>query len=424
MDTIYTLIIIVLALIASAFFSGMEIAYLSSNKLKLALDQKQSRLFGYISSLFTYRKNEYMTTILIGNNIALVVYSLKMSLLIGNVTQGYMNQSVSVLFETIISTIIIIFLAEFLPKSIVKNNPNFYYKTLYIPVYLFFILFYPISKLTTWLSNGIMWLVGMNPRQTQTEIEFNKGDLAHLVSDTNQDGEQLPEDNKEIKIFQNALDFSDLQVRNCMLRRVEIEAVDIKASVAEAKALFSQTKFSRLPVYKNSIDHIIGYINLKDLLKRPSKIEDMLHDIVFVPETMSAQKLLTQFIKNKNSLAIVLDEFGGTAGIITIEDILEEIFGEIEDEHDTNDRIERKQKDGSYILSARLEIDYLNEKYGFNIEESTEYDTLAGYIIYKNEGFPKPGEELTIDDLTLKILRMSTSKIELVKVTRSMKKDK
>ena len=424
MNTLSTLFIILLALIASAFFSGMEIAYLSSNKLKLALDQKQSSLFGYVSGLFASRRNEYMTTILIGNNIALVIYSLKMSQLIGNITQEYLTQSVSVLLETVISTIIIIFLAEFLPKSIVKNNPNFYYRTLYIPVYLFFLLFYPISKLTTWLSNGIMWLAGMKPNRSRTETEFDKGDLAYLVSDAGQDNEQLPEENKEIKIFQNALDFSDLQVRDCMLRRVEIEALDLHSSITEAKTLFSQTKFSRLPVYEHSIDHIIGYINLKDLLKKPSKIEDMLHEIVFVPETMSAQKLLTQFIKNKNSLAIVLDEFGGTAGIITIEDILEEIFGEIEDEHDINDRIERRQKDGSYILSARLEIDYLNDKYGFDIEESTEYDTLAGYIIYKNEGFPKPGEELEIDGLKLKILRMSTSKIELVKINRLTEKSR
>lgn len=416
MDIITNIIIIVVALAASAFFSGMEIAFLASNKLKLELDRKQNGLFGYVAGIFGKSPNEYMTATLVGNNIVLVIYSLKMSEVLSNVLSNKIVSPLDVLVETVISTMVVLFIAEFLPKSTVKNNPNIYYKKLAFPMYIFYLILYPISKLTSFLSIIIMKLLGMKGSVSNYHKgEFNKKDLVNLVSNVT-DKEQDKE--PEIKIFQNALDFPDLRVRDCMLRRIDIEALDIDTSILECREVFTKTKYSRLPVFSDNIDHILGYINIKDMLKDPKNIKDMMLDVMFVPETMLAQRLLTQFIKSKNSVAIVIDEFGGTAGLVTIEDILEEIFGEIEDEHDTNNLVDRILKDGSYLLSARLEIEYLNDKYNLSIEENSEYDTLAGYIIFNLEGLPLQGEEVVVNNLKIKVLRTSSSRIELVKVTR------
>lgn len=415
-DIVSDIIVIAVALVFSAFFSGMEIAYLSSNKLRLEIDKKQSKLFDRIAGFFSRMPGDYISTIIIGNNIALVIYSITMSSLIMKLAVRWFDFTGNTLvYETVISTIIIIFTGEFLPKSIFKSNPNFYYRTFAPVVYLLWFVFWPISKFTTLLSRGIMSLMGFNVKREHEGSQFDKTDLTDLVEDISGDAGEASE--AEMKMFQKALDFSDTSVRDCMLRRIEIEAVDIDDTVNDVKKKFIETKYSRLPVFSGSIDHIIGYVNIKDLLGSPSSVKQMLRPVTYVPETMTAQKLLGILTKNRRAMAIVLDEYGGTAGMVTLEDILEEIFGEIEDEHDNRHLVEKVTAAGDWILSGRLEVDYINEKYGLGIPVSDEYDTLAGYVIYHNEGIPKPHEEIVIDSFRFRMLKMSANKIELVKVT-------
>lgn len=411
-------VVITIALITSAFFSGMEIAFLSSNKLKLEMDKKQDTIFRGIANIFSKHPAEYMTTILIGNNIALVVYSLTMSSAISYLAKGSLG-SYSMLVETLISTVIIIFFAEFVPKSIVKTNPNFYYKNLWFPVFIFYLIFYPISKLITGFSKAFMKLFGIKTPEASVKRAFDRGDLANLVEEIGVGADEvISENDKEMKIFQNALDFSDLRVRNCMIQRVDIEAVDIESTIMDVAQRFNETKFSRLPVYKESIDNIIGYVNIKELFKSPTSLKSMVIEPIYVPEAMAAQKLLTTLIKTRSSLAIVLDEFGGTAGMVTLEDVLEEIFGDIEDEYDSTDLIEREISKEEYLFSGRLEVDDLNLKYRLSIPESEDYETLAGYILFHNENLPNQGDKFDIGEWTFHILKMSSSKIELIKVIK------
>ena len=338
-------ITVVVSLILSAFFSGMEIAFLSSNKLKLEIERKRSRLFGYIAGLFAKYPGQYITTILVGNNVALVVYSLQMSVLIqaglhaAGISPG---DGGSYLIETLVSTAIILFAAEFVPKAVVRLNPNFYYRSFALPVYFFYLLFYPVAKLTTLVSVGILKMAGLPLRRDQSISTFDREDLAHLLDEAAEDSEQT-QNEKDIRLFQNALDFSDLLVRDCMVPRVDIEAVEQGCSVEEATRQFIDTQFSRLPVYRDNIDNIVGYINTKSLFRYPRSIGEILNKIDYVPESMPAQKLLTLFIRSRHSIAVVIDEFGGTAGMVTIEDILEEIFGEIEDEHDSQDLVRQRE---------------------------------------------------------------------------------
>ena len=417
-------ITIVVSLILSAFFSGMEIAFLSSNKLKLEIDRKQNPVFNYIAGIFSRHSGQYITTLLVGNNIALVIYSMFMSRLI-QLLLGFSVEEVwghwGIIFETTISTVIVIFVAEFLPKAAVKINPNLYYRILIVPVYLVFLILYPISKISTLISIAILRITGLRINNEHQMATFDRVDLVDLLDDVENDS--LADNDKDIKLFQNALDFPELAVRDCMVPRIDIEAVDIEESFEELHARFVETNFSRLPVYEGSIDNIIGYITSKSLFECRRPLREMLNTLDYVPESMPAQKLLTIFIKRRHSMAIVIDEFGGTAGLITIEDILEEIFGEIEDEHDEQSMVEKLVGEGEYVFSARLEVDYLNEKYDFEIPESDEYDTLAGYIIYNNEDIPEQGEEMHFDDLTIRILRKSSSKIELVKLKTTKKRD-
>ncbi|MEG1864676.1 MAG: hemolysin family protein [Alistipes sp.] len=415
------ILLIAVMLLLSAFFSGMEIAFTSKNRLKLEIDRKQSRLFDFIANTFSHHPGQYITTILVGNNIALVIYSLYMSLLLRALFSavGWVDwaHDGSILVETAISTLIIIFVAEFLPKSIFRNNPNFYYRILSPVIYFFYILLYPIARLTTLLSHAILRLLGRRIVVTRPTRIFDREDLASLLDVNNV--EQRPEADNELKLFQNALDFADLRVRDCMVPRVDIEAVDIDSTtIEELTERFSDSKYSRIFVWRNSIDNIIGYVNSKSLFARPKSITDVMMEVSFVPETMSLQLVLAKFTKRRNNLAVVIDEFGGTAGIIALEDILEQIFGEIEDEHDTTDLIEKRVGDDEYIFSCRLEVKYLNEKYALEIEESHEYDTLAGFIIFHYEGIPLAGETVTIGRLELKIVRTTRSRIELARVKK------
>ena len=416
-----SVILIVLMLLLSAFFSGMEIAFTSKNRLKLEIDRKQSRMFDRIADIFSRHPGQYITTILVGNNIALVIYSLYMSLLLRGIFYALGWESIarngSVAIETAVSTVIIIFFAEFLPKSVFRNNPNFYYRALAPVIYFFYLLLYPIARLTTLISHGILRLTGRRVEERTTTHSFDREDLASLL-DTNS-SEPRPEPDNELKLFQNALDFADLRVRDCMVPRVDVEAVDIDdTSIEQLTARFVDSKYSRIFVWRKSIDNIIGYINSKSLFTRPAGISDVMMQVNFVPETMPLQLVLQNFIKHRTNIAVVIDEFGGTAGVISLEDVLEQIFGEIEDEHDIPDLTEKQVGPDEYVLSCRLEVKYLNEKYNLGIEESKEYDTLAGFIIFNYEGIPTAGETVFVGGLQVRILRTTRSRIDLARVRK------
>lgn len=416
-----SVILIVLMLLLSAFFSGMEIAFTSKNRLKLEIDRKQSRMFDRIADIFSRHPGQYITTILVGNNIALVIYSLYMSLLLRGIFYALGWESIarngSVAIETAVSTVIIIFFAEFLPKSVFRNNPNFYYRALAPVIYFFYLLLYPIARLTTLISHGILRLTGRRVEERTTTHSFDREDLASLL-DTNS-SEPRPEPDNELKLFQNALDFADLRVRDCMVPRVDVEAVDIDDTTIEQLTVrFVDSKYSRIFVWRKSIDNIIGYINSKSLFTRPASISDVMMQVNFVPETMPLQLVLQNFIKHRTNIAVVIDEFGGTAGVISLEDVLEQIFGEIEDEHDVPDLTEKQVGPDEYVLSCRLEVKYLNEKYGLGIEESREYDTLAGFIIFNYEGIPTAGETVFVGGLQVRILRTTRSRIDLARVRK------
>ena len=420
MDNIYVAtIVVVIMVVLSAFFSGMEIAFLNKNRLRLEIDRKQSRVFDYIAGLFSNHQGQYISTILIGNNIALVVYSMCLSLVLREIARmlGWTSvQEGSILIETIIPTIIIIFLGEYLPKSVFRNNPNFYYRYLSPVMYFFYILLYPITRATTLLSYGILRLIGRKASGAEQQIEFDRSDLESLLENNNT-SELSAESDNDIKMFQNALDFADLRVRDAMVSRVDVEAVDIDdCTMEELTARFVETMYSRIFVWRDSIDNIIGYVNSKSLFEAPKSVEEALMKVNYVAETLPLQDLLTQFTKNKSSIAVVIDEFGGTAGIISLEDVLEQIFGEIEDEHDKQDMIEKRISEREFVLSCRLEVEYLNEKYGINIPESDEYDTLAGYIISRYEELPTAGTVMEFDGLRIKILNTTRSRIELARV--------
>ena len=419
-----SIIIIVLMLLLSAFFSGMELAFLNKNRLKLEIDRKQNRMFDFIADLFARNQGQYITTILVGNNITLVIYSMCMSQLIRGIAYMAGWQDIyshgSFVLETVIPTIIVIFVAEYLPKSVVRGNPNFYYRFFSPVIYIFYIVLYPIARLTTLLSYGLLRIVGRKPAEVEPKMVFDKSDLESLLDANN--AEPQAETETEIKMFQNALDFADLRVRDCMVSRVDVEAVDIEDTTLEALTeRFVESKYSRIFVYRQTIDDIIGYVNSKSLFTEPTNLEQVLMKVDYVAETLPLQQMLEQFIKRKSNVAVVIDEFGGTAGIISLEDVLEQIFGEIEDEHDEDELIEHQLSEDEYILSCRLEVEYLNDKYSLGIAESDEYDTLAGYIISRYGELPSAGEEMEFDSLHIKIMRTTRSRIELAKV-RCIKK--
>lgn len=409
-ETFSIVISIVVMLVLSAFFSGMEVAYLGRNRLREEIDRKQSAMFNYLADLFSRKSSNYITTILVGNNIALVIYSMSMSKLL-LMALGIDNT----LLQTIISTVVIIFIGEYIPKSVVRRNPNFYY-TLFSPViYLFYIILYPITRMTTLLSYGLLRLTGNRVEDRIEPAEFNRDDLASLVEADNVAVDE--EDEEDIRLFQNALDFADLRVRDCMVQRVDVEAVDLEStSVEELTQRFVETNYSRIFVWHDTIDNIIGYVNSKSLFENPKSISDILIKTIYVAETMPLQAMLETFTKRKASIAVVIDEFGGTAGIISLEDVLEQIFGDIEDEHDVQELVERAIGERSWHFSSRLEVEYLNEEYNLGIPESEEYDTLAGYIITEKGGIPVEGEVLENEQFTIKILRREGSRLDLVEV--------
>jgi CBS domain containing-hemolysin-like protein len=401
-------VIIAVMLVLSAFFSGMEIAFTGANKLRTEIDRRGSGFFDRAAGLFTRHPGQYITTMLVGNNIVLVVYSLAVSALLQALTG-----TSSVVVETLAAMVVIIFVGEYIPKSLVLKNPNFYFKLGAFPVWVFYVLLWPLTRATTLLSGWAIRLLGGKASTEATEM-YSRAELVSLVEES--DGGGGEHSRHEVRLFQRALDFNDLLVRDCMVQRINVEATDVDAPIDDLKKRFVETQYSRIFVWEGSIDNIIGYVGVKSLFSRPATIREAMKPVDYVPETMPAQELMNSLIKQHGWIAVVIDEFGGTAGVISLEDILEEIFGEIEDEHDTPDMVEKETGHDEWVLSAQLEIDYLNEKYGLEIPESPEYDTLAGYIIFKHEDIPPQGEVMVLGRLEVKILRRTSSRIELARV--------
>jgi len=409
--------IIILAIILSAFFSGMEIAFVTSNRLRIELDRKQGVFGSGILKLFTNNPGQYIATMLIGNNVALVIYGLVFSKLLGPPISALItSDALALIINTLISATIILFVAEFLPKTVFILSPNFFLKFLSIPTLFFFFLFYPVSKFTLAISNiffRVFFRIKMS-EQNQENLVFSKVDLDHFVNLSKQSQEESEPDHHNIRIFQNALDFSSVKLRECMIPRTEIEAVDVKSSIEQLKNKFIETRLSRILIYEDSIDNIIGYFELKDVFKNPSGVRSSLRKLAIAPETMPASKLLKLFVDEKKNIALVVDEFGGTSGMVTMEDVLEEIVGDIEDEHDVNELTEKIAGNNEYIFSGRLEIDYLNEKYQLNLPEKDDYETLAGMILFYYGSIPRNNDVIRIGKTVIKILRATTTKLELV----------
>lgn len=411
------IVVILLTILFSAFFSGMEIAFVSSNKLRIELDRKQGAFGSGIIRIFTSNPGQYIATMLIGNNIALDIYGLFFSRLLGPMLTPLLHSDLLVLIvNTIISTGLILLVAEFMPKTLFIISPNFFLKLLSIPTLLFYWLFYPISKFTLAASNLFIKVFFRNKGKdvSRDDVVFSKVDLDHFVNQATESHKESEPDHHNIRIFQNALDFSNVKLRECMIPRTEINAIECSSTLDELKARFISTQHSRILVYQDSIDNIIGYFELKDLFRNPKDIRSSLRKLSIVPETMPANRLLKVFVEEKKNIALVVDEFGGTSGMVTIEDVLEEIVGDIEDEHDVNELTEKRLNDNEFILSGRLEIDYLNEKYKLELPEEDDYETLAGMILFFHGSIPVCNDVIRIKNFQFKVLKVSSTRLELV----------
>lgn len=410
--------IIIITLIASAFFSGMEIAFVSSDKLRLELDKTKNILNARIISRFNRSPGQYIATMLVGNNIALVVYSLAFAQVLNQYMAGsHINETSRLLIQTMISTLLILIMAEFLPKAIFRVNPNLALNILSIPVAFFYFLFYPLTRIAIMMAKFLLkHLFNADIGSKQEQRVFGKIDLNNFIGVVEHGGETQHEIDSEIKLFKNALEFSKVRVRDCMVQRPDMELLEDTSDIASLRQKFIETGYSKILIYKDQIDNIIGYVHSSDLFHNPESIESCLRKVSFVPETMEAKKLLATLLREHKSTAVVVDEFGGTAGMITTEDILEEIFGEIEDEHDTPDVVSRKINEKHFILSGRLEIESINEMYNLNLQTGNAYETIAGYILYHHASFPKTNTVLLIGQFEFKILRSTKTSIELVEM--------
>ncbi|WP_435373094.1 hemolysin family protein [Aequorivita marina] len=400
-------------LLLSAFFSGMEIAYVSSNKIHIEIEKKQNNFLAGILKKITKRPSKFIATMLVGNNIALVIYGFFM----GALLMEYIPLSgfTGLLVQTIISTLVILMTAEFLPKVFFQIYANNLVKVFAVPAYFFYVLFSLISEFVIWISDSILKLF-FKSEGDNVQLSFSKLELGNYISEQMDIAETKEEMDSEIQIFQNALDFSEVKSREAMVPRTEVVGVDIDTSPKELAKLFTETGLSKILVYKENIDDILGYIHSFELFKKPSTIKKILMPVVFVPETMLIKDVLGILSKKRKSIAVVIDEYGGTSGIITVEDIIEELFGEIEDEHDSVELVEEELSEDHYRFSARLEVDYVNETYNLNLEESENYETLGGLIVNHTEEIPERGENVSIADYEFTILEVSSTKIEMVEV--------
>lgn len=401
----------------SAFFSGMEIAFVSSSKLRFEME-KGNDMTTRILSVFYHNPNNFISTMLVGNNIALVIYGIFMAQIIqDHLLAGIISNEASlVIIQTIISTLIILVTGEFLPKMLFKINPNVTLRLFAIPTYICYVVLYPISRFASTLSASLLYLTGTRINKEDTDKAFTKVDLDYFIQSSIEESGNQKEIDTEVKIFQNALDFSTIKIRDCMIPRTEIIAVDQEASLEELKETFIENGVSKIIVYKDDIDNIIGYIHSSEMFKGINDWRKNIRTIPIVPETMSAHKLMKLFMQQKRSLAIVVDEFGGTAGIVALEDLVEEILGDIEDEHDTNSTIAKAIGENEYILSGRLEIEKANEEFGLNLPEKDDYQTIGGLILHEYQSFPKVHEIITVGNFQFKIIKVTATKIELVKL--------
>ena len=409
---IIKIVIILLSILLSAFFSGMEIAFVSANKMHIELEKKKDTFLSKVLSNLTQKPSRFITTMLVGNNISLVIYGFFMGdLLMQIFSPAIHNEFILLLIQTLISTLIILITAEFLPKAIFRIYANETIKIFAIPSYFFFILFFLISELITIISDFFL-RVFFNTKEDQEKLVFSKAELGNYISEQM---ESVDEDiDTEIQIFQNALDFHNVKAREAMIPRTEIIAVDVHETLKNVKQLFIDTGLSKIMVYNNTLDDIIGYIHVFELFKKPKNIRSILLPIEIVPETMMIHDVLNDLIKKSKSVAIVIDEYGGTSGLITVEDIIEELFGEIEDEHDSINLLEEKINDREYKFSTRLEVDYINETFNLNLKENSAYETLGGMIVNHTENIPSNNEIVEIDNFQFTILKVSASKIEEV----------
>lgn len=416
MDHSLSVLIIVLSLIFSAFFSGMEIAFLSSNRLKIELERNKGTLNGKILGIFYKRDSFFIAFLLLGNNTALVLFGIYAAyILLPIITAwGIIDENLILLIQTSISTIFVLTIAEFLPKALVQINPNGYLKIATAPMFIIYILLYIPTRIVMIISG--LFLRILRTDQNNSARVFSKIDLEHYVQDLSSRMKEEEEFGNEMQILQNALDFSNIKARDCMIPRTEIIAVDADDDIESLKSLFIEKGLSKILVHRNSIDNIIGYVHSFEMFKKPSTITQILLPISFVPASIPGKELLEIFTKNSGNIVVVVDEYGGTAGIVTIEDVIEEIFGEIEDEHDIDDLLEQQISETEFRFSARVDIDYLNEEYNFDLPESDEYETLGGMIIHELESIPEAGTTVEMDDKIFIIEEVSDRRIEIVRV--------
>lgn len=401
----------------SAFFSGMEIAFVSSNRLRAEMNREKHGWSQRAIDVFYRHPNNFVSTMLVGNNISLVVYGILFAHIFDATLFSSLSDGARVTADTLLSTVVVLFTGEFLPKTIFKSNPNTMLTVFALPAYLCYIVLYPISRFATLLSRGLLRLIGVRMPKESKDKEFTKVDLDFLVQSSIDNAKDEDEIEEEVKIFHNALDFADTKVRDCMVPRTEIDAIDIDDCTIEMlKGKFIESGHSKIVIYREDIDHIIGYIHSSEMFKDITDLSKHIQTMPFVPETMAARKLMHIFLQQKKSLGVVVDEFGGTSGLVSLEDIVEEIFGDIEDEHDNTKYVAKLLDDGDYLLSARLEIEKVNELFNLDLPESDDYMTVGGLILHKYQSFPKLNEIVKIGRFEFKIIKNTMTKIELVRL--------
>jgi CBS domain containing-hemolysin-like protein len=412
-------------MVFSAFFSGMEIAFVSSNRLRAEMDREKNGPSQRAIAYFYQHPNTFVSTMLVGNNIALVVYGILFARIFDATLFSSLSAGLRVTADTLLSTMIVLFTGEFLPKTIFKANPNSMLTFFTVPAWICYVLLYPISRFAAQLSRGLMRLFGVKIPKEEQDKEFSKVDLDYLVQSSIDNAKNEDEIEDEVKIFHNALDFSETKVRDCMVPRTEIEAVDMEdCTMEQLENRFVESGHSKMVVYRDDIDHIIGYVHSSDLFRLSPKANgqqlndnsQLVREMPYVPETMAASKLMHIFLQQKKSLAVVIDEFGGTSGLVSLEDIVEEIFGDIEDEHDNTQYVAKELGDGEYMLSARLEIEKVNELFDVGLPESDDYMTVGGLILHEYQSFPKLNEVVKIGRFEFKIIKNTMTKIELVRL--------
>lgn len=411
------IIYLLITMAFSAFFSGMEIAFVSVDKLRFEMDRKGG-VSSRILSLFFRNPNDFISTMLVGNNIALVIYGILMAQIIGdNLLAGWItNHFVMVLVQTVISTLIILVTGEFLPKTLFKINPNLALNVCAVPLFICYVVLYPISKFSSGVSYLFLRLFGMKVNKEASAKAFGKVDLDYFVQSSIDNAESEETLDTEVKIFQNALDFSAVKIRDCIVPRTEVVAVALDTSLEELKGRFVESGISKIIVYDGNIDNVVGYIHSSEMFRSPKDWRDHVKEVPIVPETMAAHKLMKLFMQQKKTIAVVVDEFGGTSGIVSLEDLVEEIFGDIEDEHDNTSYICKQIGEHEYVLSARLEIEKVNETFNLELPESDDYLTVGGLILNQYQSFPKLHELVSVGKYQFKIIKVTATKIELVQL--------